>query len=209
MDTPIDLLKANQYKSWNAQPNEIKESESNYKLFNGQQLNWLATIYYDWHPRVGKVSVIELLGEIPKIRKLEIVNLAFDFTKGYVREELAESLYSKVEGAQNMEFYELNYLWLSVEKDESVKRNLIHSILHFAETHPPAVENVLVQTKADKDTAAIIANRIKSYYERDERHHPLATRLWSEIEKLHGDPWQFFESSTGLDDFDNTFYFPL
>lgn len=190
-------------------PSDIEAGERLYHSLTGQGLNWLASIYFDWHPKAGKISVQNVLGDIPGERKAALVMLAFDFTRYSYREDLAKSLFSDRANARNSDFLEFTYRWLPVEQDARVKYDLTVSALRFAESSRETEERLISFIKGDKQLAEALSYYIWSRGAASP--DPMHKRIWDEIEKLFGDPHALLPDidDSHLDGFDNTFYMPL
>lgn len=189
-------------------PQNIRAGEKLFSALTDQGLNWLATIYHDWHPRAGKISVQEVLGKIPNDRKVAIVLLAFDFSRYSVREDLARSLFSDEAYAHNEDFFELNYRWLLVEQEASVKQALAISFLSFAELNLDAEDKLITMLSRDRQLAEMVTFRVWSL---GPISSPFLKKIWSEIEKHHGNPQDLLPADLDnpLDGFDDTFYMAL
>lgn len=188
---------------------DIQEGERLYHSLTDQGLNWLASIYFDWHPRAGKISVKTVLGDIPKDRKAAMVMLAFDFTRYYVREDLAKSLFSDEAEASNSDFLELTYRWLPVEREAGVKRDLTTSALRFAETSPETEERLISFIKDDKLLAEALSWHIWSKDANTPR--PLYKRIWDKIETHYGNPYELLPEDfrNAPDPLDDLYYLDM
>lgn len=204
----IDILKKELYAHMGVSSEDIHAGEKLFASLTSQGLNWLATIYYDWHPRVGKISVQEVLGTMPNERRVAIVLLALDFSRYSVREDLARSLFSDEAHAINDNFSELAYRWLLVEPEASVKQELAGSFLWLAERNPEAEDKLIALLGTDKQLAEMLTYRIWS---QGQNNHPFYKKIWGEIEKHYGNPFDLLppDPDSHLDGFDNTFYMAL